>query len=67
MAVEQSLPEEYKKLGVGLRALRESKGVSLRSLARRLKVSPAFLSDMETGNRRYALKHIVNSVELLTR
>jgi predicted transcriptional regulator len=63
---EEALPLEYKRIGAGLRTLREQRGVSLRSLARRLRVSAAFLSDMELGKRRYALKHIVQTVELLT-
>ena len=66
VSIETKLPEEYKKIGAGLRAMRERRGVSLRAMARRLHVSAAFLSDMELGKRRYALKHIVQTVELLT-
>jgi transcriptional regulator with XRE-family HTH domain len=40
-----------KTLGEHIRALRESKDLSVRELARNLKVSAAFLSDIELGRR----------------
>ena len=38
-----------KLMGVNIKRLREVKKISLRELARRLKVSPSFLSQIETG------------------
>lgn len=40
-----------KTLGERIRELREQKDLSLRELAKRLGVSPAFLSDIELGRR----------------
>lgn len=40
-----------KTLGERIRELREQKDISLRELAKRLGVSPAFLSDIELGRR----------------
>jgi len=39
------------KTGAALRELRKSKGVSLRKMAERMKISPSYLSDLERGNR----------------
>lgn len=40
-----------KTLGERIRELREQKDISLRELAKKLGVSPAFLSDIELGRR----------------
>jgi transcriptional regulator with XRE-family HTH domain len=40
-----------KTLGERIRELREQKDISLRELAKKLAVSPAFLSDIELGRR----------------
>lgn len=40
-------------LGAKMRMLRESKGISLRSMARRLRYSAAYLSDLERGERNW--------------
>lgn len=45
-------------IGERLRHVRECKGVSLRRLARSLKISAAFLSDLELGRRRWSPKRI---------
>lgn len=39
---------------------REKSGLSLREVARRLKISASYLSDIELGNGRYANEKIVN-------
>lgn len=38
-------------LANSIRELRESKNISLRSLARRLKISAGYMSDLERGHR----------------
>ncbi len=45
-----------------LRAKRERAGVSLREMAKRLKISPPYLSDVELG-RRNVLPYIVKAYE----
>jgi transcriptional regulator with XRE-family HTH domain len=40
-----------KTLGERIRELREAKDLSLREFARKLKLSPAFVSDVELGRR----------------
>jgi transcriptional regulator with XRE-family HTH domain len=37
--------------GTGIRAIREASGWSLRQVAKELRISPAYLSDMELGKR----------------
>lgn len=39
------------ELGAAMRKLREDSGISLRDMAGRLKISPAFLSECETGQK----------------
>ena len=43
--------KQMKTLGERIRELREQKDISLRELAKKLGVSPAFLSDIELGRR----------------
>jgi transcriptional regulator with XRE-family HTH domain len=50
-----------KTLGQRMRELREEKNVSLRELARKIRVSAPFLSDVELG-RRYPTDKIVASI-----
>lgn len=45
--------EEQKRIGAYARQCREASGVSLRELARRMKISAPFLSDLEKGNRHW--------------
>ena len=47
-----------KTLGERIRELREAKDISLRELARAIKVSPAFMSDVELGRRYPSDKHL---------
>lgn len=42
---------DWRTYGRAVRTERERRGIGLRQLARRVKCSPAFLSDMERGNR----------------
>lgn len=45
--------KELDPTGVGLemRGLREKKGIGLREMATRMKISPPYLSDLELGRR----------------
>ena len=45
--------EEQKRIGAYAREYRESLGLSLREVARRMKISAPFLSDLERGNRHW--------------
>lgn len=47
-------------LGERIRQLREEKDISLRELAKAIRVSPAFLSDVELGRRQLSDEHIVS-------
>lgn len=42
---------QFSEFGNELRRVRESRKESLRALARRLKISPTYLSDIERGKR----------------
>lgn len=44
-------------LGKAFRAAREAKGISLRTVAKKLKVSAPFVSDCELGRRNFSDKH----------
>jgi transcriptional regulator with XRE-family HTH domain len=53
-------------VGINIKRLREEKGISLRSLARQLKVSASFLSQVETGKASPSvatLKSIADSLQ----
>jgi transcriptional regulator with XRE-family HTH domain len=50
-----------KTLGERIRELREQKDISLRELAKQLKLSPAFLSDIELG-RRYPSDEVLGKI-----
>lgn len=43
--------------GQSLRRLREDADISLRDMARRIKLSPPFVSDCELGHRRLSMAH----------
>ena len=45
--------EEQNRIGAYARQCRETRGISLRELARRMKISAPFLSDLEKGNRHW--------------
>lgn len=47
--ITQTLKPIYRLNGKGLRKAREERGTSLRALARRLEISPAYLSRLETS------------------
>lgn len=55
---------EWRALGEWMRQLREQHGISLRALADEMGVSAPFLSDMERGNRRYTLPHILRAIAI---
>jgi predicted transcriptional regulator len=46
------------EVGFILRKWRYSQGVTLRRLARKLKMSAPYLSDLEIGNRKWSLKKV---------
>jgi predicted transcriptional regulator len=52
-------------LGAALRAARKAKDVSLRTIAKHLKLSPPFISDCELGRRTLSDKHRVQYLEFL--
>jgi ribosome-binding protein aMBF1 (putative translation factor) len=56
----KSAQEEYRReqvyLGNQARAAREKAGLSVREVARRMKISAPFLSGMERGNRHWTEK-----------
>lgn len=47
------------ELGAAMRRLREDANISLRDMAGRLDISPAFLSECETGQKRLRTGHSV--------
>lgn len=47
-----------KQLGEELRGKRKAAGVSLRFVAKCLKISPMYLSDLERGNRIWTAKRV---------
>ncbi len=51
--------------GESIRSLRESRGKSLRWLARSLKISAPYLSDMEKGKRGFSEKWFKEALEIL--
>lgn len=54
-----------REVGDSMREARESESVSLRELARRLKISAAFLSDMERARRSYTEKWALRAIQAL--
>jgi AcrR family transcriptional regulator/transcriptional regulator with XRE-family HTH domain len=52
-------------IGRLIRSVRESKGLSLRALARQLSVSPATMSQLETGKTRVSALRLVRIAEVL--
>ena len=57
---------DYAQFGEVLRYHRKDAGMSLREMARKLKLSAAFLSDCERGKRRLNEKHLELYVETLS-
>lgn len=51
--------------GKAMREAREKAGLSLRDMAKKLNVSPPFLSDMERGNRKYSESWIAEAVKII--
>jgi transcriptional regulator with XRE-family HTH domain len=54
-----------KTLGQRIRELREEKDLSLRELAKKIQVTPAFLSDIELGRRNPSEKNLQNIARVL--
>lgn len=55
-----------KIVGVNIRRLREDKGITLRALAKQLKVSASFLSQVETGKASPSLSSLKNIADTLS-
>ena len=55
----------YSSFGEFVKALREALGKSIRGLAAELDMTPAYLSDIEKGNRYAPEKHLAKMVEVL--
>lgn len=55
----------HAEAGKRVRALREKSGVSLRQLARDMKLSAPFLSDLERGRRNWSVENFKKAVQLL--
>lgn len=53
---------DHAALGAKMRSLRQSKGLSIRQLARKLRFTPAYLSDLEKGKRNWR-DELVNAYE----
>jgi transcriptional regulator with XRE-family HTH domain len=45
---------DHKRTGEQSRRSREYAGITLRTLAKRMKISPAYLSDLERGKRNWS-------------
>lgn len=71
--MENNLPQKEIKVTITrinplwLRFVREGRALSLREVARRIGISPAYLSDIERGNGRYPNKKIVSFYEQLNK
>ncbi len=64
--VDRLLPNEcYDSFGEYIKARREALGKSIRGLAQELVMTPAYLSDIEKGNRYAPEKHLTKMAELL--
>ena len=58
-------PDEYPAFGEYVKARREALGKSIRGLAAELDMTPAYLSDIEKGNRYAPEKYLARMVEVL--
>jgi len=58
-------PDEYPAFGEYVKARREALGKSIRGLAAELDMTPAYLSDIEKGNRYAPEKYLAKMVEVL--
>jgi len=56
---------DNQKFGIFIRARRESLGKSLRSVAAEIEMAPAYLSDIEKGNRWPPVKYLEKLAEVL--
>ena len=54
-----------KTIGERIRELREGKDISLREIASKIKVSAAFMSDVELGQRQPSDKHLIALARIL--
>lgn len=53
LAMKQVWVADHVATGANVRAMRRTAGVSLRSVARMMRISPPFLSDLERGRRNW--------------
>jgi len=61
----ETVSKEYSTFGEYVKARREVLGKSIRGLAVELEMTPAYLSDIEKGNRYAPEKHLAKMVETL--
>lgn len=57
---------DHKATGEAMRVLRKSHRISLREIARRMKVSAPFLSDLERGNRNWDASRVLSFMQEVT-
>ena len=62
---DEITPNDYSAFGEYVKARREALGKSIRGLATELEMTPAYLSDIEKGNRYAPEKYLQKMVELL--
>jgi len=55
-----------KYVGEKMRLYRQSKGLSVRKLAKKMGISAAHLSDMENGKKKYLTSHLCIAATILT-
>ena len=63
--LETTRPSSYTAFGDYIKARRESLGKSIRGLAAELEMTPAYLSDIEKGNRYSPKKYLDKMIEVL--
>ena len=67
MNIDNKLKEEFKKLGLHLKSLRESKGLTLNELSEETGIRKEYLMKIEDGNA-YGLmlnRHILKIIKVL--
>lgn len=50
---------DHKKAGADMRSEREAKGLSLAAVARAMRLSAPYLSDLENGNRNWTVAKVI--------
>lgn len=66
ISAEAKHQQTQKQLSAELRRLRKKRGISLRSMAKSLKIKAPYLSDLERGNRNWSQERAHKFLEILT-